>query len=108
MMRDPHVDHKTNAYLWGSTILVHRRIHCCRPDTGHSCNARTPPQSSCSLWTAPAVPRHEPGVPVVMDLLRLGRARSCSLSVNLQHSVVRVLFSPSAMLDFSPSRERVS
>ena len=22
-MRDPPVDHKVNAYLWGSTVLVH-------------------------------------------------------------------------------------
>ena len=52
---------------------------------------------------APAVPRR-----VVKDLLRLVRAVFCSSSVDLQHSVVRVLFSPSAMLDFSPSRERES
>ena len=52
---------------------------------------------------APAVPRR-----VVKDLLQLVRAVSCSSSVDLQHSIVRVLFSPSAMLDFSPSRERVS
>src|SRR6185312_9177089 len=100
-MRDPSVDHKMNAYLQGSTVLVHRRIRCCRPGTGHSCNDRTPPRSSCSPWMAPAVLRC-----VVKDLLRLVRAESCSSSVDLQHSVVRVLFSPSAMLDFSPSRER--
>ena len=42
------------------------------------------------------------------DLLRLVRAVSCSSSVDLQHSVVWVLFSPSAMSSFSPSRERES
>src|SRR6185312_3848906 len=107
-MRDPSVDHKMNAYLQGSTVLVHRRIRCCRPGTGHSYTDRTPPRSSCSPWTAPAVPRHGPGVSVVKDLLWLVRAGSCSSSVDLQHFVVRVLSSPSAMLDFSPSRERVS
>jgi len=91
-----------------NTVLVHRRIRYCRPDTGHSCNARTPPRSSCSAWMALVVPRPEPGVSIVMDLFRPARAGSCSSSVDLQHSFVRVLFSPSAMLDFSPSRERES
>ena len=107
-MRDRPVDHKTNAYLRGSTVLVHRRIRCCRPSTGHSCNACTPPRSLCSPWTALAMPRHEPGVSVMMVLLRPARVGSCSSSEDLQHSAVWVLFSPSAMLDFSPSRERVS
>ena len=107
-MRDPPTDHNTDAYLQGSTVLAHRRTRCRWPDTGHGCNARMPPRSSCSAWTAPVVPRHEPGVSVMMDLLRPSRTGSCSSSVDLQHSVVRVLFSPSAMLDFSPSRERVS
>ena len=104
MMTDPPVDHKTDAYLRGSTVLTHQRIRCCRPDMGHRCNARTPPRNSCSAWTAPVVLMHELGVSVAMDLLCPARAGSCSSSVDLQHSVVRVLFSPSAMLDFSSSR----
>ena len=52
--------------------------------------------------------KYELGVSIVKDLLQLVCAESYSSSVDLQHSVVRVLFSPSAMLDFSPSRERES
>ena len=105
------MDHKTDAYLEGSMVLAHRRTHCRWPDAGsgwYRCSARMPPRSSCSAWMALVVPRPEPGVSVMMDLLRPACAGSCSLSVDLQHSVVRVLFSPSVMLDFSPSRERVS
>jgi len=44
----------------------------------------------------------------MMVLLQLVHAGFCSSSVDLQHSAVRLLFSPSARLDFSPSRERES
>ena len=69
-----------------------------------------PLSNSCSMWKALSVLWCIRGVPVVMVLLRLAtvRAKSCYLSVALQHSAVWVLFSPSARLGFSPCRERVS
>ena len=94
LMKDPPVDHKMDTYwrVIGSFITG-------IPTTTGLIGVESPGYSV--VWT---------GGLVVMVLLWLDVvcAGSCSSSVVLQHSAVRVPFSPSAKLDFSPSRERES